>query len=140
MESEPKTMNTKELSQAVSLLVEREETRLAQERRERTAQRRKRREEMEARNVKLAHSIEVIKWCIVFITTIMAVFVIIVAVVVIEVEREVERVKGTVQEIQTEAELIRDKIRHPLETIGGTLGRKLESDIGDFIGSGDEKQ
>ena len=57
------------------------------------------------------------------------------------IKGEVEQVKGEaeaiVQQIQLEADLIRDKIRHPFETLGGTLGgslgRQLESAV---LGSG----
>jgi len=30
--------------------------------------------------------------------------------------------------------MIREKIRHPLETLGGTLGRRLESKISESLG------
>ena len=137
MENAAKTMSTKELSQAVNLLVEREEARTQQQRLRTRRKIRRRRAQMEASVAHLTHSIEVIKWCIVGITTVMAVSLIILILVVMEVEREADRIKGEVQKIQREAELIRDKIRHPLETIGAGLGRRLEGNIGGFLGTDD---
>jgi hypothetical protein len=133
MESKTKSMNTNELTQAVSHLLEQEEARAAQERRRIRRHARQRREIMEASITKLSQSIEVIKWCIIGITSVMAISLIIVILVVMEVEREAERIKGEVQGIQREAEMIREKIRHPLETLGGSLGRRLEGNIGELM-------
>lgn len=127
MEHETKPMNTKELTQSVSLLLQREEEREAQRRRRRHRKTRQRREQMETSVNKLAHSIEVIKWCIISITTVMAIALVVVIMVVLEVEREAERIKGEVEQIKQEAEVIREKIRHPFETLGGNLGRRLEN-------------
>lgn len=133
MESKTKSMNTNELTHAVSQLLEREEARAAQERRKTRRRSRRRREKMEASMAKLSQSIEVIKWCIVGIASVMAISLVIVILVVMEVEREAERIKGEVQGIQREAEMIREKIRHPLETLGGSLGRRLEGSISELI-------
>ena len=91
---------------------------------------------MESSIGKLTESVVVIKWCIVSMTAVMFITVLAVVLIVMEVEREAERIKVQVQAIQREAELIRDKIRHPLETIGGSLGRKIEGKIGEAV-SGD---
>ena len=48
-------------------------------------------------------------------------------------ENEAERIKHQVEAIQHDAERIREKIRHPLETLGATLGRRLEGNIGGFL-------
>ena len=133
MENEDKTMNTEELTHAVSLLLEREESRERQERLRSQGRIRKRRKEMEARISQLAYSIEVIKWCIVGITTVMFLFLVILVYTVIGVKSEIEKVNVEVQRIQREAEAIRDKIRHPLETLGATMGRRLEGKIGSYL-------
>ena len=67
------------------------------------------------------------KWCVVGITGIMTLAIIILVMVVSSVHSEVE-------EIKREAELIRDKIRHPLETIGGAVGRGLDGKIREAVG------
>jgi len=139
MENEPKTMNTKELTEAVSLLLEREETRDAQRRRQQRRKISKRRRAMADGVQKLSQAIEVIKWCVVGITTVMAISLLIVILVIMEVEREAERIKGEVQEIKREAEMIRDKIRHPMQTIGGALGSQFDQKIGGFLGTEEEK-
>jgi predicted RND superfamily exporter protein len=127
MDHETKPMNTKELTQAVSRLLESEERRESQRRKRQRRKARERREQLDASIQKLAHSIEVIKWCIISITTVMVLALLVVIMVVMEVEREAERIKGEVEQIKQEAVMIRDKIRHPFETLGSNLGRRLEN-------------
>lgn len=145
MEHETKPMNTKELSAAVTLLLEREETRLDEERRRKRRRVRRRREEMQASISQLTKSIEVIKWCIVGIASVMAASLLILVLVVWQIGNEAQRIKGEVEQIkgeaemivrqiQIEADLIRDKIQHPLRTIGGAIGGQLESKIGNVLG------
>ena len=145
MENETKTMNTKELTQAVSLLLEREETREAQQSRRRRQRVRKRRQEMEQSIAQLTHSIEVIKWCIITIASVMAAGLLILILVIWEISNEAERIKGEVQQIKGEAEAIvtqiedeankiRDKLQNPMRTIGGALGGQLDQKIGNALG------
>lgn len=149
MENESKPMNTKELTQAVSLLLEREEARIAQERRKNRRRVRRRRQEMHASMEKLAHSIEIIKWSIVGIATVMAISLVILVIVVWQIGNEAQRIKGEVEQIKVEAESIvhqiedeadkiRDKIHHPLRSIGGALGGQLDQKISGVLGIGDE--
>ena len=133
MDPDAKPMSTKELTQAVSRLMEREEARDRKQRLRGHNRVRRRRQQMEASVARLAHSIEVIKWCIVGIATVMALALIVLIMVVMEVEREADRIKAEVQEIQREAEKIREKIRHPLESIGGALGRRLEGNLSGYL-------
>ena len=91
-------------------------------------------------------SIETIKWCILGIVTTMFLALAVLIAVVMQVKSEVERVKleaekiiEQVNEIKDEAERIREKIRHPLEALGGTLGRQLDAELETLIGGGGEK-
>ncbi len=149
MESETEPMSTKELTQAVSLLTEREEARVVQERRKKRLRVCRRRKKMQASEAQLKRSIEVIKWCIVGIAAVIGISLLILVVVVWKIGNEAERIKGEVQQIKGEAqaiaqkievkaELIRDKIQHPLQSIGGALGGQLEKKIGNAIGVGNE--
>ena len=145
MENESKTMNTKELTHAVSLLLEREERRDAQQRRKQRRRVRRRRDEMRESIARLSHSIEVIKWCIVIITSVMATAIVILVVVVWQIGNEAERIKGEVQQIkgeataivkqiEHEADMIRDKIQNPMRTIGEALGKQLDKKVGSVLG------
>ncbi len=144
MENDAKAMTTKELTEVVSKLLEREEQRVTREDRQRRKLARQKHRERDALVSRMMRSIEVIKWCIVGIVTSMFLSLVVLIVVVLQIREEVERVKVEaekimvqVHEIQDEAERIREKIRHPLEALGGTLGRRLEAEIGGLIGSGE---
>ena len=128
-----KPMTNVEVREAVSLLLQREEERAERERRKVRRRERQKQRETETGIAKVVQSIEVIKWCVLSISTVMAISMIIGIAVIMELTREAERIKGEVTAIQRDAERIREKIRHPLETIGGTLGRRLESNIGEFL-------
>ena len=138
METEDERMNAGELSQAVSLLLERESSREKQQRRSARKQRSRRRREMEASISRLAQSVEVIKWCIVGITTAMVLSFVILIFVVVRVKGELEKVNGEVQRIQRQVEAIREKIHNPLETLGATLGGRLQDKLGDRLSGEDE--
>ena len=140
MENDNNPMSTKELTQAVSLLLEREETRVARERRKRRRRVRRRREESRASIARLTQSIEIIKWCIVGIASVMAAALLILVLVVWQIGNEAERIKGEVEQIKVEAtaiveqieheaDMIRDKIQHPLRSLGGAIGGQLEQKI-----------
>lgn len=145
MENEQKPMTTKELTQAVSLLLQREEERVAKQNRRRRRRVRRRREETHDRIVQITKSIELIKWCIVGIASVMAASLLILIMVVWEIGNEAQRIKGEVeqikgeaknivQKIEHEADMIRDKIQHPLRTLGGALGGQIEQRIGGALG------
>lgn len=138
--NDTKAKTTLELTQALNTLLEREEQRESKLRENRRRRIRRRRKETEESVKKLAHSIEVIKWCIVGITTVMALSLMILVAVVWEIGNEAQRIKAEVEEVkgeaeaivtqvQHEADLIRDKLRHPFETLGGTLGGSLGRQI-----------
>ncbi len=145
MENDAKSMTTKELTSAVSLLLEREEVRVQQERSKQRRRVRRRREEMRESISQLTHSVEIIKWCIVGIASVMAIALLILVLVVWQIGNEAQRIKGEVQQvkgeaeamvrqIEDEAEKIRDKIQHPLRSIGGSIGGQLDKKIGSALG------
>ena len=140
MESDTKAMTTKELTEVVGRLMEREQKLVEEEGRQRRQEVRERHQQRDANIARMLQSIEVIKWCIVGVVSSMFLALVVLIVVVMQVRAEVERVKveaekimSQVREIQDEAELIRDKIRHPLESLGSTLGRQMEAEIGRLI-------
>ncbi len=126
-------MNTKELTEAVHLLLDREDQRQQTEAEDRQRELHREHQQKQMQKQRMLQSIEVIKWCVVGITSVVAVSVIIVIMIVIQVREEAERIKGEVQRIQREAEVIREKIRHPLETIGGGIGRRIDSQFNDML-------
>lgn len=136
-ENESKPMSTKELSSAVTLLMEKEESRakLQRQKRRRRVRRnvRCRRDQMQSSVNQLTHSIEVIKWCIVGIATVMAISLMILVLVVWQIGNEAQRIKGEVEQIKVEAGRIRDKIQNPLRSIGGAIGGKLDGRLGDLL-------
>ncbi len=133
MDNEAKPMTTKELTEVVGRLLQREEQLAKEEGRKRRKRIKRRHKERDAHIGQMLRSIETIKWCIIGIVSVMFLALMVLIVVVIQVKSEVakvnaeaEKIMVRVHEIQEEAEKIREKIRHPLETLGGTLGRQLE--------------
>ena len=133
-------MNTNELTEAVGKLLEREEAREAQRRRRTRNRIRRRRKDMESSVSQLMHSVEVIKWCIVGITSVIVLTFVVLVFVVLGIKNEMAMVNAEVQRIQREAEKIRDKIRHPLESVGASLGRRLEGNLSEYLGEDDPVQ
>jgi Na+-transporting methylmalonyl-CoA/oxaloacetate decarboxylase gamma subunit len=150
MENDAKSMTTKELTSAVQLLLQREEARIDRERRFRRRRMLERRQQLQASIVDLTRSIEIIKYCMLGIATVMAVSLLILVTVVWQIGNEAQRIKGEVQQIrgeaetivrqiEHEAEMIRDKIQNPLRTIGGALGGQLDQKIGDVLGVSEDQ-
>ena len=116
--------------EAANIILDQEQRRRRRRRRRRRAAERQHFENMQ----RMGESIELIKKCVLTISTVMVVALVIGIMVLKEVENEVERIKGEVANIQREAELIRDKIRHPLETLGGNLGRSMDNSLRERLG------
>ena len=146
MAKEAKSISNEELTQAVNLLMEREESRVAKARRRK--RRRLRRQHAATRQsmVQLTKSIETIKWSVVGIATVMALSLLILIAVVWQIGNEAQRIKGEVEQIKAEAETIvrqieheadqiRDKLQHPMRTLGGALGGQLDTRIQGLIGA-----
>ncbi len=129
MEKSSKTMTTKELTAAVNLLLEREEKIQAREEQEKREAVQNRRRALEENIEKLTTSVTVIKWCIVGITTVVALAMITVILIISELNKGAQQIRTKIDAIEREAEMIREKIRHPLETVGGAVGRKLDEGV-----------
>lgn len=123
---------------AAALILEYERKRKRRARKKSRRRQRRAEREHQAAMERMQKSVEVIKWCVVVISSVMAISLIIGLIVLHQVRNEVERVKGEVQDIQREAEMIREKIRHPMQTIGGALGNQLDSKVSELLGGGDE--
>ena len=135
---EPKPMTTTQLTKAVQRLVEREEAREAERADAARAAAVARQHALEERQLQIARSVEVFKWCLLGIV---ATFVLAFGVggaITLELEREATRSKAEVEEIRAEAEEIRDRIRseaqairerltHPMTSLLGMLGGQLDS-------------
>ena len=128
------TMTNNELKDAVQLLLKREEERDEIAKQQAIDAEERQRADAENATRKMAHSIEVIKWCVLSISSVMVISLIIGLIVLSQVKAEAERIKAEVEDIQREAEMIRDKIRHPMETVGGLLGKQADSKLGELLG------
>ena len=84
----------------------------------------------EAATNRMARSIETIKYCVLSISTVMALALIIGLVVLVEVEREAERIKGEVAAIEREVERIYEKLSNPFQSIGANFDRELKKSLG----------
>ena len=116
--------------EAAAIILAQERRRKRQVRRQRRAAERRHHAAMD----RMRQSIEVIKVCVLIMSAVMLVSLVVGLFVLNEVENEVERIKAEVSNIQREAELIRDKIRHPLETLGSSLGRGMDTSFREKLG------
>ena len=115
-----------DIQAAAALVLERE-----RERKERAAtrarkQRRQRAKEQHFAIKRMLHSIEIIKWCIVGIATVMALGLIAGLITLMSVQSKVA-------EIERQAEQVREALRHPMQSLGSTFGRELDQKLESLI-------
>ena len=127
-------MTDVQLREAVVQLLEREqqakEQRELDKKREEEAAVARKEQEAEAAMNRMARSIETIKYCILSISTVMALSLVIGILVLMEVEREAERIKGEVVAIEREAERIYEKLSNPFQGLGASFDRELKKSLG----------
>ena len=132
--TEEPRMTDGQLREAVIQLLDHEQqTKQQQEidkKREQEAAVARREEEVEAATNRMARSIETIKYCVLSISSVMALGLIIGLVVLIEVEREAERIKGEVAAIEREAERIYEKLSNPFAAVGASFDREVKKSLG----------
>lgn len=137
MDADMKPMSTKELTQAVGALLEQEQRRERKRQRRAIRRQKQRRDQTAAHLEQLTKSVVIIQRCVIGITSVMTVAVLIVVIVIWQIGSEAQRIKGEIQTMQSkierEAEAIREKITHPLQTLGGNLGGKLDAELKDLI-------
>ncbi len=83
----------------------------------------------------MRQSVEVIKWCIVGIATIMLIGIIIAIWTLSAVNREVEKVQGRVSEIKMEVERVRESLRNPMQSVGSAFGKELDTKLKTYLGN-----
>lgn len=122
-----------DIQAAAALVLERERRRgrmLAV--RERRRQRRQRKEQLAAVQ-RMRQSIEVIKWCIVGIASVMFVGLVIGIVTLMRVQTEVA-------EIERNVDHVREAMRHPMQSLGASFGEELDEKLQSLIGTNKEPQ
>ena len=127
-------MTDVQLREAVVQLLEREqqakEQRELDKKREEEAAVARKEQEAEAAMNRMARSIETIKYCVLSISSVMALSLVIGILVLMEVERETERIKGEVVAIEREAERIYEKLSNPFQALGAGFDRELKKSLG----------
>ena len=127
-------MTDTQLREAVVQLLEREqqarEQRELDKKREAEATVARKEQEAEAAMNRMARSVETIKYCILSISTVMALGIVVGILVLMEVEREAERIKGEVATIEREAERIYEKLSNPFSALGASFDRELKQSLG----------
>ena len=135
------------LQAAVELVLKRDAER--KKRKAARALRRQRRREKEqlAAVQRMQQSIEVMKWCIVMITTVMFLGILItiwtltslnseLAKVQDEVEQarpQVERIITEVNEVVDQVQRVREALNNPMQSIGSAFGRELDQKLQNFL-------
>lgn len=112
--------------EAAELILERERRRRERKKAKAARERRKREAEQLAAVQRMQQSIEIIKWCIVGIATVMFLGLCIGIFTLVQVQREVS-------EIERQVDHVKERLSHPLESIGGMFGRELDSKLESLI-------
>jgi ElaB/YqjD/DUF883 family membrane-anchored ribosome-binding protein len=132
-----------ELKAAAELVLEKEEKRIRRAEMRARRQRRKREKEQLAAVHQMQQSIEVMKWCIVGIATVMFVGIILaiwtlsaVHDEVVKVQTDVELVRPQVENVINEVTAVakevgrvREALHNPMQSMGGLIGRELDQKI-----------
>ena len=144
-----KTEQLTDMQAAAALVLEREEERQTRLEKRRQRQTRQREKQQLAAVHRMQQSIEVMKWCIVGITTIMFLGIVTaiwtlsalnteVEKIKAEVEKvqpEVERIVGEVASVVDEVERVRDALHNPMQSIGTAFGKELDDKLQNFMGN-----
>lgn len=137
-----------DLQSASELVLERERKRKRRAKARARRQQQKRERDQLAAVERMQQSIEVIKWCIVGIATVIFLGIVLgvwtlikvqgeVAKVQAEVEKaqpQVERIINEVTEIVDEVEKVREKLHNPMQSIGAAFGKELDDKIKLYVG------
>ena len=143
------TQANPKLQAAASLVLEKEEKRQRRASRREKRQKRQREKEQLAAVQRMRQSIEVMKWCIIGITTIMFLGIVVaiwtlsaVHAEVVKVQSEVEKVQPKIEKIVneltdvvSEVERVRESLRNPMQSIGTAFGKELDAKLQSFIGN-----
>lgn len=79
--------------------------------------------------LQIQRSIEVVKWCLVSISTVMLLGIVLGVWTLIAVHDEVERVQAYVADIQEQVDNVKVSLQHPMEAVGGMFGRELDQKL-----------
>lgn len=137
-----------ELQAAAALVLELQEKRRIRLEKRRQRQARQREKEQLAAVHRMQQSIEVMKWCMVIIATIMLGGVVVAVWFLSAVNAEVEKIQAEVEKVQPqvekiigevavvvdEVERIREGLKNPMQSIGSAFGKELDAKLQDFVG------
>lgn len=138
-----------EVQAAAAMVLEREEKRIERLEKRRQRQARQREKAQLTAVHRMQQSIEIIKWCIVGITSIMFLGIVIAVWTLLALRVEVEKVQGEIEKIQPkiekivtevndvvdEVERVRESLKNPMQSIGSAFGNELDAKLQDFMGS-----
>lgn len=88
---------------------------------------RKRQKEQLAAVQRMHYSVEVIKWCMIGIATVMFISLVILIWTIIKVQNDVAV-------IERQVDHVRESLRHPMESLGRTFGKELDEKLNSVLG------
>ena len=137
-----------DLRAAAALVLERDEKRKERMEKRRQRQARQREKEQLAAVHRMQQSIEVMKWCIVGITSIMFLGIVIAIWTLSSLHTELEKVQADVEKVRPQVERIieevalvavevdrvREALRNPMQSIGSAFGAELDAKLQNYMG------
>lgn len=138
-----------ELKAAAELVLEKEQRRVRRAEMRAVRRRHKREKEQLAAVQRMQQSIEVMKWCIIGIASVMFAGIVLAIWTLSSVHSEIVKVQTEVQKFQPqvekivnqvtdavdEVEKVRESLRNPMQSIGSAFGAELDAKLKNYVGS-----
>lgn len=123
-----------DLQQVIDLVLHQEEQRKERSQRRLEKRRRKELNQHRLKDAKLHSAIQVIKWCVVGMCSVMMLTMVIGVWALFQIEKAVADVETEVEQVTARVERILDEVEHPFEGAGRLLGRDLDQSVAEFFG------
>lgn len=128
-----KSKTDKDMVAAAAKVLDRERKRKRRARAQARKERQQRELAQHAAVLQIQRSIEVVKWCLVSISSVMLLGIILGVWTLISVHDEVERVQAYVADIQRQVDQVKVSLQNPMEAVGGMFGRELDQKLDSLL-------
>ena len=123
-----------DLQQVIDLVLQQEKQRKERSQRRLEKRRQKELKRHRLKDERLHSAIQVIKWCVVGMCSVMMLTMVIGVWALLQVEKAVAEVETDVEQVTARVENILHEVEHPFEGAGRLLGRDVDQSVAEFFG------